>query len=224
MNTPTIDALMNHKETLIRLKNQEPLNGGATRLVFSHPHEPNWIIKVIRPDIIEKRYGEKASRFRFKRRRRAGKYNSFDREVREYFVGYAEIGTAPPFVQEIVGFCHTDMGLGLISCAIKRKDGSLAFSINELIKRRQYTHEMSVLLEEIECELLNSKMIFSDLNLGAIVHDEKNNRFVMVDGLGVTNPIPIKAMSCRLNRRSKKKKFSKLRRKIDHLKAEHNYL
>ena len=208
---------------VIRLKQSEPLANGNARLVFQHPTNFNYLIKVIRPDIIEKRFGSGTSFFRFKRNRRYGQYNSFHREIQEYIASRAESETSPSFLQEIIGFIDTDLGLGLIVRAIKQPDGSLAPTLNQLIKEHQFNSRAEEGLSIFLKNMLQSRVVFSDMNINSLVYSQQNNLFVMIDGLGITNPIPLKALNSWVNRRSKLKRFARLQDRIACYKRKYNH-
>lgn len=71
--------------------------------------------------------------------------------------------------------------------------------------------------------MLQSRVVFSDMNINSLVYLEKENRFIMIDGLGITNPIPMKALSSRVSHRSKLRRFQRLRNRIARYKIQFDH-
>lgn len=199
------------------LKTHEPIASGACRLVYRHPDHHDQLIKVIRPDIIEKRFGKEAPRFRFKSKRRFGRYLSFYRELTEHLVARAEAPQPHPFLHEIMGLVETDLGLGLVVRAVLTPEGELAPTLRQLIDHGRFNAQIETDLEKFFSQMLASRVAFSDLNAGGLVYRERERQFVMIDGLGIANPIPLKGISAWINRRSKRKRFARFRRRIAEL-------
>lgn len=208
-------------DPILNLKDREPLTHGRSRLVFEHPDDPDLLVKVIRPEVVEDRFGSNTKWY--KKRRRFGKFISYIREIQEYLAVRARREEDAPFLQRIVGFARTDMGLGLVLEAVKRADGSLAPNLAELIRTRSYDTEAQGALTVFLDQLLNSEVIISDLNLGNIVyaHSEKHGHyFVLIDGIGNNSLLPFKAISARINRNSKRGRFKKLYARIERCKLK----
>lgn len=202
----------------LQLKSREPLAKGHSRLVFQHPDCDEWLVKVIRPEVIEKRFGSGAAWY--KRRRRFGRYLSYVRESQEYIAAWTSHGCELPFLQKIIGFVPTDLGLGLVIQSARGRDGGLAPSLGELISSNRFDGRVRADLEEFLSKLLDSNVIISDMNVGNMVYayDQVNqDHFVLIDGLGNNTIWPLKAMSRRINRRSKLGRYKRLWRKIDFL-------
>ena len=189
------------------------------RLFFAHPEDCSLLIKVIRPDVIEKRWGSGAAWY--KRRRRYGRYISYVREIQEYVAAYSSAGSSLDFAQKIVGLVETDMGLGLVMEAVRDERGDLAPPLSTLILEGRFDSVADQKLREFSEQLLGSNLIVADLNLGNIVyaHDsDRTNRFVLIDGLGGATVLPFKTLSNRFNRWSKRKAIEKLRSRIERVK------
>lgn len=210
-------------ETII-LTNRNPLTQGHSRLVYEHPGDPAFIIKVIRPDIIAERFGEGAKWY--KKRRRYGKFVSYIREIQEYLAIYASNDQHLPFLQDIIGFAKTDLGLGLVLRAIRSPNGELAPPLSMLIKNHQFDATAQQALDTCLQQLLDCDVIISDLNLGNLVYthsQDLGHHFVLIDGLGNNTPLPFKAISKYINRRSKLARFRKLHSKIERAKKANNH-
>lgn len=203
---------------MFHLKDTTPVATGHMRLVFRHPENADLLIKVIRPDVIDARWGSGASWY--KRRRRYGQYSSFIRELQEFVAAWAAHGESLHFVQRIVGFAETDLGLGLVLHAVRGRDGSYARPLVDMIVAGGYTPEVEAALERAIRQLLECEVVISDPHAGNFVYAhtaEHGDHFVLIDGLGNNNPLPFKFISRWINRRSKQGRFDKLRRYIAQL-------
>lgn len=199
----------------LRLSDREPLARGRSRLVFEHPGDPELIVKVIRPDVIDARFGSGAAWY--KRRRRFGRYISYVREFQEQVAVRAVEDESPHFLQQVHGLVETDLGLGLVTSAARTQDGRLAPSLSELMHKGGFDHAAAGRLEEFFRQLLDCTVIVSDLNPGNLVYAHSpahGPHFVLIDGLGNNNIWPLKTLSRRFNRRSKLGRIRYLRTKI----------
>lgn len=206
---------------IIALSDATPLAKGKSRLVFRHPDIANYLIKVVRPDVIENRYGAKAKWHR--RLRRFKKYISYQREIQEFLAVHASVNQAPKFLQRIIGFAETDLGLGLVIEGIFCENGELAPSLGELLKEHQYDKKIEAALEECFAKILACPVILSDLNVGNFVYLEDEERFVMIDGLGDANFLSLKGLIPWTNRKAKLKRFKRFRGRITRYMKEYTY-
>mgnify|MGYP001028077477 FL=1 len=211
---------MNEPNVII-LRNSIPLAKGGSRFVFRHPENLGHLIKVIRPEVIEKRFGAGASWY--KRLRRFGKYLSYRREVDEFLAVHAANDAAPDFLQHILGFAETDLGLGLVIEGVFREDGELAPTLGDLLHDHLYNEKIERALEHCFAEILSCPVVLSDLNVGNFVYDEVEQRFIMIDGLGNANSFSIKGFSARANRKAKLKRFERFRGRIARYKKQYHY-
>jgi hypothetical protein len=199
--------------SVLQLKDIPAITQGRMRMVYRHPEDPRLLVKVIRPDIIDQRWGSGAPWY--KSRRRYRQYISYIRETEEYIAAYASHGGSLPFAQKIVGFAETDLGLGLVMEAALDRDGNLAPALPSLFQKQAFDRKVSEDLEEFLNQVVESDLIVADLNSGNIVYAydaaREKNHFVLVDGLGVSTVLPFKLLSRALNRRSKRGRVKRLR-------------
>lgn len=200
----------------LQLQDATPLTRGRSRLVFRHPEDPNLIVKVVRPEVVDDRFGNNTKWY--KKRRRFGKFISYIREIQEFIAVHASENKAPHFLQRIAGFSQTDLGLGLVVEAVLDDAGNLAPSLTALIKTGKFDTQAEEALRTTLDLLLHSNVIISDLNPGNLVYthsQEHGHYFVLIDGLGNNSLIPSKTLSSRLNRRSKLGRFERLYKRIE---------
>lgn len=200
---------------ILFLKDRIPVAKGGLRLVYEHPDDPSLLVKVMRPEAVESRYG--MGQPWYKRRRRFRQYILFARETLEYLATWASHGETLPIAQRVAGFVETDMGLGLVTDAIRGSDGGLAPTLAHLIDHRLFDEEAAAALERFLAELLECDLVIADLherNLVYAASEGDPRRFVMIDGIGASTILPLKALSRRFNRRNKSAKIRRLRKRM----------
>ena len=208
-------------DPILQLKNRNPLTHGRSRLVFEHPHDPDLLVKVIRPEVVEDRFGSKTKWY--KKRRRFGKFISYIREIQEFIAMRETQDSDALFLQRIVGFARTDMGLGLVLEAVRWTDGTLAPNMATLINNGRFDDTAKKALDVFLDEILNSNVIISDLNLANIVYtysEERGHYCTLIDGIGNNSLLPFKMISRRINRRSKRGRYKRLHARIERCKSE----
>ena len=201
---------------MFRLKDAEIIAAGHTRDVYRHPDDASLLIKVIRPSAIEARYGRGAPWYKFKRRRYRHLI-AYLREVREQIAVHAAGGQHPPFLQKIVGFVETDMGMGLVVEAVRAADGTSAPTVAELAGRGALDQARLADLDGFLDDMVNSPVIVADLNPFNVVYGRGVggvDHFVLIDGIGHKNLIPLERMSAWINRWSKARKADRFRQMV----------
>lgn len=199
------------------LKEAEVVACGSTRNVYRHPDDPSLLIKVIRPAAIEERFGRGAPWYKYKGRR-YGHLIAYLREIREQIAVNAIGGDHPPYLQKIVGIVDTDMGMGFVVEAVLARDGSYARTVAELIQRGQLDRSAREKLDQFLDALVASPVIVADLNTSNVVlghRPELGDHFVLIDGIGFKNVIPLERMSNLANRWGKARKASLFRASVE---------
>jgi len=197
------------------IQNLEPIAAGKFRLVYEHPDDRNLLIKVIRPEMIERRWGSEAPWY--KRQRRMKHHSLFLREIKEFLATCAE-GNAPSFAQKITGLVETHLGLGLITEAARDREGNLAPPMKKLLLEKRFDDKARAALDRFCEELLKSNIVVADMHSGNLVYaynEAEGNHFVLIDGIGASTLIPLKEWSRRANLASKRSKIAKLRRSVE---------
>lgn len=201
--------------SVLALSSATPLAVGTLRRVYAHPQNAERLVKVIRPEIIERRWGKKKAWY--KRFRRARQFIAVQREVEEYLAGHAKHGRRLPFVQQVYGFEETDLGLGFVTEALHGRDGKIAPTLRDLIRGGRYDERVREAYEVFAREFEASDVVIGDFSAANIVlawDEEHGERFVLVDGLGCSTFIPLKVL-CRLaNRWSKRRQLARVRAEL----------
>lgn len=205
---------------LMELSGLVPLASGRKRLVFTHPEDPSLVIKVMRPEFRRQNPGP-ASRWSTLGLRYYFSVN-FLRELREFVALRFEDNVAPRFLHQVVGFAETDLGLGLVSVALRGRDGNYAPTLKTLIEQAMIDARVVSDLERFCHEIAGSRVVVGDLHIGNIVYaddPEEGSRFVLVDGIGDKTFVPLLRMSALLNRRSKARKIARLWQVLERMAA-----
>ncbi|WP_019216490.1 YrbL family protein [Legionella tunisiensis] len=97
-------------DNIIQLLENTYLEYGGSRYVYQHPANADWLIKVIKKD-----YQDKKSCFR-----RLKKFypvfflRLYYYETREYIKNQLCYPESTQYFEEVIGFCKTNLGFGLI--------------------------------------------------------------------------------------------------------------
>lgn len=200
--------------TPLALDARLPLTQGTMRRVYEHPDRPDWLIKVYRPEIRARLEAQSGPWQR--RLRRLGMYSLYAREIEEYLAAHAA-GEGTPLVQKIVGLVETDIGLGIVVEAARDRRGALAPTIPQMIERGLFNEEAQRALLRFIDAVLASRVIVSDLHWRNLVYaytPERGDHYVMIDGIGSANLLPLKAVFPSMNRRSKLSRVQYLKTKL----------
>lgn len=120
----------------------------------------------------------------------------------------------PPFMQRVVGFTDTNLGFAMVVIAEKDRDGNHAPTLQSLINTHQMNEHILEKLDLFFQKILTYDLIISDLRADNIVyahHETLGEHFVLIDGIGDKNIIPVLRLSHYLRTRAKKRMIKKLR-------------
>lgn len=200
----------------MRLSDRKPVAAGAKRLVYSHPDDPALLVKVMRPDPSLSRSWGAIKAFDFARRH----YFSavLMRELAEHVrVRYGN-RPHPPFMQRLIGFADTDLGLGLVVAAGRRPGGHLAPTLKTLLAKGAVDDQVVRRLERFFDEMTESAVVVGDLHPGNVVyaHDqERGDHFLLIDGIGDKTLVPLLRMSRALRAQAKARKIRHMRAMVE---------
>jgi len=214
---PTVTSTHIARDAFYSLKSSKPVAVGGFRLVFAHPVNPRFLIKVIRPDRIEQEQQRGALS---KALRRYGHLIQFQREVSEQIAARAADEVLPPYVQQIVRIVETDMGMGLVSKAVLGPDGQMAMNLADRLRAEGMTAEVHDALGKFEEQILASNVAIGDMHPGNLVYGTQNDGqlgITLVDGIGIKTLIPLYGISQVLNRRHKLKRLAVMWRQINRI-------
>ena len=204
---------------LLHLKHLKPVAIGRQRYVFVHPHDPGLIVKVVTEGYVARRSNKGGRPYKrwHKNCIRARHHQVFLREIKEHLALRAAESALSRYVQEIVGFVETDVGMGVMSRAVRDRSGNLAPTLRTLLEEGRFDETGRRHLDEFFEWLLRSVVVIGDLNAGNLVYGfdpENGDHFVVIDGIGDKNIIPLSSMSMRLNRMSKQRRIRRINQEI----------
>lgn len=197
---------------LVSLNPENALARGAEKIVFRHPENDKQLIKVLNPETPAR----KPSRgwALFARFNRFPQFDCYVKEVVEHISLREEGGASDQYVQDIVGFVDTNLGLGIVVTAVCKSNGELADTLFNVIRKQQFGRQHLAALEDLLSWIDQSGLVVRDLTTRNIVWDEVNGRLVLIDGIGGQRLLSLRYFSAFYNRISNKKRTEKLRRRI----------
>lgn len=208
--------LHDHARTPLQLSSATPLAVGHLREVYQHPSADDCVVKVMRADVVEARWGP-GGRW-IKRLPRARQYTGYVRELKEYIAAQARDapGTAP--IARMVGLVDTDLGLGLVSEKVRDGDGGLAPTLAATyLRERGFSAAIEAALARFATDLLAFNVIVGDLHAWNIVHGSDSRggpRLVLIDGFGEKHVLPRSSMSRHVNAWNTRKLMQRMRAQL----------
>jgi len=195
------------------------LTRGTVKEVYVHPNWPTAVLKIVRPELVDGE-GQFSGHRGLKRRRNVGIYRQFSREISQYLSlcrrNYRNGTTLFPIAAPM-GFVQTDQGLGLLSERIVDETGNLAPSIYTLLKDGTFSevHGKALLQFFNDCARLH--IVFGEVNWNGILFTTARSgkpEFVLVDGIGEKNILPLKSIFWGLNSKRVRKVQSLIEARI----------
>ena len=198
--------------TTINLRASKPVAKGGEKLVYFHPQDNNKLIKVINPNYVQ---------FMKKNRpfsgsvRRLTYYWFFANMVIEHIASRELNIDKKHYLQKILGFEDTNLGLGIIVDAIKNRDGTLGLTLGDIIKNKLFDEAHSKALDDFMAWMRQTHIIIRDLWLENLVWHEQGQYFVLVDGIGSRYLPSLRNYSKWYNLRGNNKRADKLKARIE---------
>ena len=214
----------------IQLIETDFITKGSHNLVYLHPKHPDYLIKILgivkvlglikKPDAIqglEQRLLNSTWLGTNSIMRSINRFRLTKAHVREFMEivrlrFYDEfLLQPPPFMQTILGFTDTNLGFALVVKAEKDRDGNFAPTLSSLIKANKIDAQIKIHLEDFCKQVMAYDLILSDLRPDNIVYsynETQGDHFVIIDGIGDKNIIPILKLSHFL-RKNRKLRFVK---------------
>lgn len=212
-------VMTDHGAPALRLSDASPIASGQIRRIFAHPHDARLLIKILRPDAIERRWGGR--RRAWKRLARALHYNGHLRELREYITACARHPGRPVPIARTIGVIETDLGLGLVAEKVVGVGGTLAPTLaTRYASEGGFSAALERDLEELLEGLLACNVIVGDMHAWNVVYGSDSRggpRFVLVDGFGEKLAIPLTSMWQRFNAHNTRRLYRRMREQLAQL-------
>lgn len=195
---------------MIDLKGQAPVASGSLQLVYQHPTEPDYLIKILQLDKMRKRWNRKSRGLPIPRR--FGLYSAWIREVSEYMALRSRMpdGVAPEFMQRHYGFVDTDIGPGMLVGKVTDREGALAPDLALVVQRHGITDDLCRKLVQLRSRIEELNLPTTDISVRNILlgwSEAQGDHLVVIEGFGMNTLIPVKRWIPALNRRSIRRHF-----------------
>lgn len=198
-------------KNLILLSKQDSVANGVEKMIYFHPEDKNKLLKVINPSYIDFMKENHPLSYRL---RRLTHYWFFSNMVTEHIASREEDIDNKHHLQKILGFEDTDMGLAVVVEAIRNSDGSLGYTLGDILRKGLYKEEHKKALADFICWIQTTNIIVRDLSSGNLVWHEEGKYFVLVDGIGARYLPTLRAYSRRYNLRGNRKRGAKLEDRV----------
>lgn len=201
--------------SMLTLDKQQPVSAGARRIVYVHPNNSHYLIKISKFTLNLYQNQQPLS---FTEKRRHLKYVS--RELVEYVrsrVGFAGL-PQPCFIQQIVGLVDTNLGLGVVVKAERDEHDNLAPQLTHLIANDLWCDTKKKHLHEFLEQLAATDLSVDDLTTSNVVYaydKEHGHYFTLIDGIGDKYLIRLCVYSKWYRTHLRKKKIKQFQKKID---------
>ena len=213
---PSAGSIIDPVAAYYDLSDVAPLTQGKSRIVYQHPAFDSLLIKVVRPGCRDEERFENARPRRYSVWRFGG-MRVWAREYDEYIALLWRTRELPDYISRYFGFCQTNFGPGMVVEKVLGPDGSMAQTLESLLKEgRLEADHLHRLVDRFFDDLIASDAVVSGLHLGNIVLREgPNEKFVLIDGLGDIVLIKTKMFSRRLRTRSLNRRRATFHQQID---------
>lgn len=190
---------------MLQLDDCQLLGKGTVKFVYQHPEKPEWVIKIIRPELVAEDGGF-AKHGRFKRSFAQGIYRQFRREIIQYLElskkSYQQPGKMFP-METPYGLIPTSQGLGLVTEKILGPDGNPQ-TLEDLAKSGALQPAHFEALNRFFDECVALHLVFGEVNDAGLMYTEARTgrpEFVLVDGIGEKLLIPARSWFHSVNAR-----------------------
>jgi hypothetical protein len=204
-------------DNLVRLNQNEYLAEGMTRYVYVHPENPDLLIKILKCTIKKWVNNEELS---------VRNYHRFFKYLLRELAEYARLklhfapNSPSNYIQQIIGFADTNLGLGLVVQAEKNEQGNYAKTLFDVITDGQFNEQAEQHLEEFLAHMTDIDICVIELTANNVVYafkPSKGYHFVLVDGFGEKTLLSFAQYSFSLRKIKRIKTIKSLRRQVSYL-------
>lgn len=190
---------------MVVIESLQRLGKGTVKYVYQHPERPDWVIKIIRPELVADDGGF-SKHGRFKRSFAQGIYRQFRREIIQYLElskkTYRQPGVSFP-METPYGLIPTDQGLGLVVEKILGP-GGVPQTLEHLAKTGGLQPSHYEALARFFDTCVDLHLVFGEVNDAGLMYTESRTgqpEFVLVDGIGEKLLIPVRSWFRSVNTR-----------------------
>lgn len=174
----------------VNLTNEKPFAQGYNRYCFQHPANPCLCLKVIRPENIEARYLRQSP---IKRLLGTSRLNDNAQELKAHrqpailqLTRTGDENTLWSHLPRFYGSVETSLGQANASELIRCADGSVAPTLESLIRNRELTPELKAATLRFAAWLTDTRILTRNLLPHNLVVTDRSGRpeLFLIDGLG----------------------------------------
>jgi len=200
---------------LLRLSSQEPLAKGGHRDVYAYPGQPELLIKVTRPRTRRNRsFSKRLVRRLMPDTAFRNALKEIECEMKAALKSGRDIAQLP--LARSFGVVQTDVGPGIVVERIQSEDRSLASHLLSMCRENGLSEETLSDLNSFVEKLFEYQIVGRDIHEKNIVYGLRGQEymFLLIDGYGERNLIPLRTLSRWLNDRSLNKQMQGIANRI----------
>ncbi len=193
---------------LLHLSDQEPLAKGGHRNVYAYPGQPDLLIKVTRPRTRRNRsFSKRLIRRIMPDTAYRNALKEIECELKAALKSGEDIAQLP--LARSFGVVQTDVGPGVVVERVQSEDSKLAKHLLWMCEQHKLTEEVLVDLNRFVQKLFEYQIVGRDIHEQNIVYGLRGQvrMFLLIDGYGERNLIPLRTLNRRLNDRSLNKQM-----------------
>lgn len=182
---------MSLKTATIILTQDDFIAQGSGRRVYTHPSNPDLIIKIQKPRKIKKFNRVRRLFSRSKRRFMSIMFSWV--EIDEFAAMVARANDVPDFCAQFRGFVATNQGVGALFDAIRNPDGTMAPTLRAFAQIHGTGTQITAAIDQFWDDVVSFRGVVWDPNLDnlLVIGTPKSVvKLVLVDGLGERTFIP----------------------------------
>lgn len=200
---------------LLRVSDQDPIATGGHRDVYACPGQSHLLIKVTRP---RKRPNRSFAKRLIRQLMPDSAYRNALKEIEGEMKAALKSGTDIEHLPlaRCFGIAQTDIGPAIIVERIETDDGQLAHPLARLCEKGALSEDLLNELNSFAKKLFQLQVVARDIHETNIVYGLRNETrmFLLIDGYGERNLVPLRTLSRRLNDRSLHKQMNGIAERV----------
>ncbi|WP_282119655.1 YrbL family protein [Ruegeria atlantica] len=200
---------------LLRVSDLDPIASGGHRDVYACPGQSHLLVKVTRP---RKRPNRSFAKRLIRRLLPDSVFRNALKEIEGEMKAALKSGTD---IEQLplarcFGIAQTDIGPAIIVERIESDDGQLAHPLAKLCEDGALSEDVLNELNSFAQKLFKLQIVARDIHETNIVYGLRNETrmFLLIDGYGERNLIPLRTLSRRLNDRSLHKQMNGIAERV----------
>lgn len=180
---------------------------GRQKIVFQCPDDETYLIKAIRPEYRH----ELETRFFYSKR--YGAYMPLLRQFQEQLRIQWLTGQSPDFMERIVGFVETDLGVGMVVQCVKGEGESYGKSLKAMIEEGPLHPVQVAAVKRLVAWIQQYQPVIYDFSPGNILF-QADNKPVLIDGIGASGAFSTRHLFSTYNAFKLRRKIARFERRL----------